>query len=526
MTTPPSSNPEIRAALRDGFSALASGNHDQAAKVGSQLAARYPQEPSVWHLSGVAELSRSNIKQATTLLERALALDPSDVAYHLDYARCCLAAGSRNDALSSLDRAARLGIESTKLLNAIGVLYGMCEDQEKSAPFLERAVKIDPQPEYLYNLGAAQRMLGDIAGAEDSFSRVIAMNPLNCRTHFLRSNLRKYTPEDHHTEELEHLLKDGKVNWRGEVLLHYAAGKEYEDIGNYKASFAHVRAGAQIKRRNTQYTVDKDLQVIDRIIEKLDRRGKPLGASSDEPIFIMGLPRSGTTLVERIVGNHSDVIALGELSIFGLELQDAIKKTTNKQLKQLDLIDRSLDVDFRRLGEVYLSKARLRNMKQRKFIDKMPMNYLYCGLIHATFPNSKMIVLRRNPMASCYAMFKMNFEGAYPFSYDLEDLGKYYIAFHRLIEHWKRVLGDEIYEIQYEDLIANQESQTRRLIDFCGLDWEDACLDFHENNAASSTASALQVRQPIYNSSVDLWRNFEDELQPLADILRRGGIEF
>lgn len=129
-------------------------------------------------------------------------------------------------------------------------------------------------------------------------------------------------------------------------------------------------------------------------------------------------------------------------------------------------------------------------------------------------------------MASCYAMFKMNFEGAYPFSYDLEDLGKYYIAFHRLIEHWKRVLGDEIYEIQYEDLIANQESQTRRLIDFCGLDWEDACLDFHENNAASSTASALQVRQPIYSSSVDLWRNFEDELQPLADILRQGGIEF
>lgn len=526
MTPPPLSNPDIRVALRDGYAALASGNHDRAAQVGSQLVARYPQESRVWHLSGVAELSRSNIKQANSLLGRALSLNPSEVAYHLDYARCCLAAGSRNDALSSLDRAARLGIESTKLLNAIGVLYGLCEDQEKAAPFLERAVQADPQPEYLYNLGAAQRMLGDITGAENSFSRVIAVTPLNCRTHFLRSNLRKYTPDDNHTEELEGLLKDGKVNWRGEVLLHYSAGKEYEDICNYKSSFAHIRAAAQIKRRNTQYTVDKDLQVINRIIEKLDERVEREGASSDEPIFIMGLPRSGTTLVERIVGSHSDVIALGELSVFGLELADAIRKKTNKQLGQLDLIDRSLDVDFRRLGEVYLSKARLNNMKQRKFIDKMPMNYLYCGLIHAAIPNSKMIVLRRHPMASCYAMFKMNFEGAYPFSYDLEDLGKYYVAFHQLIEHWKRVLGDEIYEIQYEDLIANQESQTRRLIDFCGLDWEDACLDFHENSAASSTASALQVRQPIYSSSVDLWRNFEDELQPLADILRQGGIEF
>ena len=526
MTKPPSSKYAIRAALRDGFSELAAGNHDRAAQIGSQLAARYPGESSSWHLSGVVELSRSNIKQATALLERALAIDPSEVPYHLDYARCRLAAGSRNDALNSLDRAVRLGIESPKLLNAIGVLYGMCEDQEKSAPFLERAVKLDPKPEYLYNLGTAQRMLGDISGAEDSFNRVIASNPLACRTHFLRSGLRKYTPEDHHAEELEQILKDGKVNWRGQVLLHYAAGKEYEDIGNYKASFAHVLAGAQIKRLNTQYAVDKDLRVIDRIIQKLDRKVEPGGVSSEEPIFIMGLPRSGTTLVERIVGNHSEVVALGELSIFGLELQAAINKAANKQLGQLDLIDRSLNVDFRRLGEVYLKKARLRDMKQRKFIDKMPMNYLYCGLINAALPNSKMIVLRRHPMASCYAMFKMNFEGAYPFSYGLEDLGKYYIAFHRLIEHWKRVLGDEIYEIQYEDLIENQESQTRCLIDYCGLDWEDACLDFHENNAASSTASTLQVRQPIYKTSVDLWRNFEQELQPLADTLRRGGIEF
>jgi len=523
---PPSPSTGVHAALSEGFAVLASGNHEQAAQVGLQLVTLYPEEPGVWHFSGVTELSRSNIEQATTLLERALSLDPNNVAYHLDHARCCLAAGSRNDALRSLDRAARLGIESTKLLNEIGVLYGLCEYQEKAAPFLERAVQADPRPEYLYNLGAAQRMLGEIAGAEDSFSRVIAVNPFNCRTHFLRSNLRKYTPDDNHIEEIEGLLNEGKVNWRGEVLLHYAVGKEHEDIGNYKASFNHIQAAAQTKKRNTQYTVDKDLKVINRIIEKLDKKSEHVGAPSDEPIFIMGLPRSGTTLVERIVGSHSDVVALGELSAFGLELQHAIRKKTNKQLNQLDLIDRSLEVDFRRLGEVYLSRARLRNMKQRKFIDKMPMNYLYCGLIHAAIPNSRMIVLRRHPMASCYAMFKMNFEGAYPFSYDLEDLGRYYVAFHQLIEHWKKVLGDEIYEIHYEDLIADQERQTRRLIDFCGLDWEDACLDFHKNSAASSTASALQVRQPIYSSSVDLWRNFEDQLQPLADILRQGGIEF
>lgn len=525
MTKAASSKSQLREALRDGFAALASGNHDHAAQVGSRLVQRYPRESSVWHLFGVAELSRSNTTRAKELLERALSLDPGEVPYYLDYARCCLAGGLRNEALDSLDRGASLEPESPKLLNSIGVLYGLCEDQAKALSFLEKAVQSDPRPDYLYNLGAAQRMIGDIAGSEESCRRVIAMNPYACRAHFMLSNLRKYAPGDNHIEDLERLLKEDKVNWRGKVLLHYSVGKEYEDIGAYERSFAHFQEAGQLKRRNTKYVVDKDLQVIDQIIKKLNRRIDNRGVPSDEPIFIMGLPRSGTTLVERIIASHSDVIALGELSIFGLELQEAIRKEASEKITQLGLVDRSLEVDFHRLAEAYLSKARPREVEYRKFIDKMPMNYLYCGLIHAALPNSKIVVLRRHPMASCYAMFKMNFEGAYPFSYDLEDLGRYYIAFDRLIEHWKSVLPDRILEVKYEDLIASQESQTRRLLEYCDLSWEDACLEFHKNEAPSSTQSALQVRQPIYNSSVDLWRNLKKELEPLASVLREGGIE-
>ena len=235
--------------------------------------------------------------------------------------------------------------------------------------------------------------------------------------------------------------------------------------------------------------------------------------------FIVGLPRSGSTLLDRILGSHSAVASRGERADFALELVRTAGPAANKT----DLVHRSTQLDFRLLGQRYC--AHLPTTANARQIDKTPANFLYLGLIAAALPQARIVHVRRQPMDACYAMYKTLFRMAYPFSYDLRDLGHYWLAYQRLMAHWRALLPSERYiEIDYEDLVANQEAVTRRLVAHAGLPWEDACLSFERNPQPSLTASAAQVRQPIYNSSVGLWRRYESELAPLAAILRDAGV--
>jgi hypothetical protein len=188
-------------------------------------------------------------------------------------------------------------------------------------------------------------------------------------------------------------------------------------------------------------------------------------------------------------------------------------------------VARSAGVDFAELGHDYLSRVRSDFNGESRFIDKMPLNYLYCGLIRRALPNAKIVHLRRHPMAACYAMYKTLFEDGYPFSYDLAEIARYYIAYRRLMDHWCATMPGAIHTLSYEDLIADQLAGTRRLLDFCGLEWEDACAQFHQNPAASTTASAVQVRRPIYDTSISQWRHYAGQLAELSAHFRAAGID-
>ena len=506
------------------------GRLKDAVELCNEYIKRYRRDPRGWYLLSEINFHRGAFADATECAARAARLRPDVPDYWALLGQCHLASGNKSDAIASADKAAGLEPTTPIILDNLGSIYTFADEQMRALPLFEKAVSADPDNSlFLYNLAACQRMTGRLDEAENNLDKVIKINPEDCKAHYTRSDIRHWTPESNHVAEMEQLLLDGLDNWQDEMLLRYALGKEKEDIEDYDGAFTYINSACALKRRHMQYDVNADIEVMEKIIsthtldtlQKLQR-----GYESDEPVFVLGLPRSGTTLVERIIGSHSDVHSAGELSEFAAQLINAITGQNGRQrLSKTEMVDASLRIDMKSLGRSYIETTRPRTGHTLRFIDKMPLNYLYCGLIRAALPNARIISLRRNALDSCFSMYKTMFTAPYPFAYDLKDLGKYYVVWHRLMDHWKKTLGDHLLEIQYEELVTHQEAVSHNIMEFCGLDWQEACPQFHKSTTPSSTASAVQVRQPIYQSSIGRWKKYEKYLQPLIQILQNEGID-
>ena len=395
----------------------------------------------------------------------------------------------------------------------------------------ELAVSLAPRNAiYHYNLAATQRFLGRLEEAEESYNRALALDPHEYEAYLMRAELFKRTEDNNYTKEIKRRLSIGVRHWRGEVQLCFALAKEFEDLSCFDESFAYLKRGADLKRRKSDYDLGADIATIDRIIETYATqlfRDSGAGYDSHEAIFVLGMPRTGTTLVERILGCHSEVQSVGESNNFAIEMVKLVRQSApNQRLMRSELIAASANVDLSKLGQNYIESTRPKSGTYRFFVDKLPANYLYCGLISLALPNAKIISLVRDPMDTCYSVYKTLFKSAYPFSYDLEEMARYFVAYQRLMAHWHQLLPGKMLDVQYEDLVADQEGQTRRILEHCGLSWEPNVLDFHTSTEATTTASAVQVRQPIYASSIGKWRRFENQLRPAANILTDAGIQF
>jgi tetratricopeptide (TPR) repeat protein len=466
-------------------------------------------------------------------IDRALAIEPHDPRFLIYRAQCLLALGRIGGACDAAAAAEPVADPDPAIWDAIGTVYSRCNEQRRALGAYSRALALAPDNAgFLFNRAAVRRYLGELAQAEADYDRVIALKPTDYEAYRNRSDLRTQTAERNHVAELEHLLAASNLDWRATVQIDYALAKEYEDLGDYPRSFERLRRGARVRRDHMQYDVARDVATVDWIIqafptgprESTQQAGK-VAPSAAAPIFILGLPRSGSTLVDRILSSHSLVSSGGELNAFALAIVDAAHKRTGRaQISRQELITASADLDFAALGRDYLQRARALGATGDYFTDKMPLNYLYCGLIRRALPNAKIVHVSRSPMAACYAMYKMLFEDGYPFSYDLQEIGQYYLAYRRLMEHWWQCMPGAMFSLRYEDLVSEQLTVTLSLLKFCGLEWQDACAQFHQNPSASTTASAAQVRRPIYDSSVSQWRNYEAQLAPLAAQLRAGGI--
>jgi tetratricopeptide (TPR) repeat protein len=526
----------------------------------TRLTADFPQFYPGWHSASFIALCRGQVAAASQMIQRTLTHSPSDPRYLLQHARCLAAQRRLAESIARASEAERAAAKDAQLLDAIGSFYNSVGEHQRASEAYSQAICLDPsQALFWFNRATVRRFLGQIAAAEEDYDRVIALRPDDYEAYSNRSELRKQTPECNHIEALERRLAPGVAQWRAEVQLRHALAKEYEDLEQYSQSWLHLERGARLRREHLKYDVRYDVDTVDWIIKAFPNApaepvsgcpsrelgtAQPIAAGpiaaprpiaaqpiaeqsiAARPIFIVGLPRSGTTLVERILGSHSDVFAAGELNHFAAALVSAaMTKTGGKPLPRPDLVAATRELDFAALGAEYLERARPATSQRSHFTDKMPLNYLYCGLIRRALPNARIVHVTRHPMASCYAMFKTLFKDGYPFSYDLNDVARYYVGYRRLMDHWRQTMPGVIYDISYERLVRDPENESRRLLAACGLEWQRECLEFYRNPTATTTASASQVRRPIYDSSLTQWRNYETQLAGLRAQLLAAGIE-
>ena len=506
------------------------GDAKQAGMTCEKLNREYPTFAPGWHTTSHLMMRGGNPRAALAAIERALSLDPEVVTWQLQHGLCLARLGRFAKLAAVVEKLASKEMQSAYQHSALALLETQLGHRETALQRYLKAMELQPDDaRHYYNAACLQRSLGSLEDAERNFDAAINRNPKDFESWKIRSDLRPQTVERNHIAALEKLI-DGKIeDPKGSVQIHYALAKELEDTGEWQRSFATLKAGSDARRRLMQYDVSRDLDTIAAIKESFGATtfasAQP-GSDNAEAIFILGLPRTGTTLVERIIASHTDVFAAGELNNFAAQLTVMMQeKNAGKRVSRDQMVASSAQLDFRRLGEAYVDSTRPFTGNTPRFIDKMPLNFLYVGLIHLALPNAAIINVERNPMDTCYAIYKQLFVDAYPYSYDLEELARYYVAYRDLMQHWNSVLPGIVHTVRYEDIVDDAESQSRQLIERCGIDWQDQCLRFYENREASTTASTAQVRRPIYKSSIGKWRRYEKELQPVLDILQQAGID-
>jgi hypothetical protein len=307
-------------------------------------------------------------------------------------------------------------------------------------------------------------------------------------------------------------------------------GKALGDLGQYRDGFRHLLKGNALKRRSFDYDEPQRLAMFENVRTTFSRDFMTARAGGGDPswspIFIVGMPRSGTTLLEQVLASHSKVFGAGELETFKEALAECVE--SHKIVPAYPVLAEALSQDqIRQLGETYTTRVRARAPAMR-IVDKMPLNFVFVGLIHLALPNARFINMRRDPLDTCVSCFSLLFTGSQPFAYDLAELGRYYRGYERVMEHWHEVLPPGVMiDVHYEDLVDDIEGGARRVLRHCDLDWEDSCRDFHDTKRAVRTASLMQVREPVYRRSIGAWRRYAEFLQPLGDALgvdvRAGG---
>ncbi|OLF75244.1 hypothetical protein AWH62_05305 [Maricaulis sp. W15] len=510
--TPKARLDQIDQALRAGRIA-----HGQA--VAEALTRDYPDYLEGWIITARAFQLGGEFGRMREALAQALAIEPASPLARLMDAEALVHLGELRQAKSALIAMEGEAAGDANWLGRLAEAFGQCGCHADAARCARTAAALAPDVAvHRYNLATHLVAVGELDAAESEFDAVIARAPHDYDAYYNRATLRRQTVDRNHVDEIRRLIRAPHRTRMGPVALHYALAKELEDIGDGAASFEALKTGAEHRRRLMRYDVTGDVATMAQIASTFDAsyfdKASP-GEPGDGPVFILGLPRSGTTLVDRILSAHSDVESLGELNDFALALTALCRADGGKS----GLVQAAAGLAPADLGKAYLKRVGERADGRRFFIDKAPANFLYIGLIAAALPDARIVHMQREPMDNAYSLYKALFRMGYPYSYDFGDLAAYMRAKDSLMDHWRRVLPGRIIDVRYEDVVADQETETRRLLQAVGLEFEASCLAFHRNPGPTATHSAAQVRQPIYASSVGLWRRYEAQLQPLADKL-------
>ncbi len=484
-----------------------------------------PDFAEAYNNRGWALLELERFEEALASCDKAIALKP-------DYAEACSNRGWAllelkrcGEALASCDKAIALKPDFAVTYNNRGWALLELERFEEALASCDKAIALKPDFADAYNnMGNVLKELGQLDEARLTYLKAVELDPTSADAYRNLADSKKFTRADPHLAAMEKLMaKPEGLSKTDRVQLDFALGKAYADLKDHRRSFQHLLAANAGKRTTISYDEKSVLALFDSIETAFTREliaAKSGGGDpSERPIFVLGMPRSGTTLIEQILASHPMVHGAGELETFN-EVVLTVRGPSVDAILYPEFVP-ALDASaLRSIGQRYLASVRERSPEGERVTDKMPSNYNFVGLIHLSLPNARIIHTIRNPVDTCISCYSKLFTVGQNQTYDLGELGRYYKRYERLMEHWRRVLPPgSILDVQYEDVVANLEAEARRIIAYCGLPWNDRCLSFHETDRPVRTASAMQVRQPIYKSAVGRWHDYEEFLGPLLTAL-------
>ncbi|MBT7335147.1 MAG: tetratricopeptide repeat protein [Gammaproteobacteria bacterium] len=505
---------------------VADGKLGMAEGICREYLYRHPTDVNAIRLLADIGLQLDIFADAEKLLRRALELAPD---YHLarnNFANALSKGGKFNESmvqLSHLEAVDPQNLAHPVLAASVLVNVG---DYQGAITRYERVLKQVPRHSRLQmSLGHALKTVGRREESVSAYRRAIEIEPALGEAYWSLANLKTFKFAAREIQTMRRLLSGYDIDVRDEYHLCFSLGKALEDVHLYDESFAYYERGNRLKMRESGYRSQDNSAQMNAIMQSCTRERfalrKDFGHIAPDPIFILGLPRSGSTLLEQILASHSQVDGTMELpNILQFVRRLAAKKNKNEVSRYPTALWDLTSQDCEALGQEYLEATAVQRQGAPFFIDKMPNNFPHIGLIHLILPNAKIIDTRREAMASCFSGFKQLFAAGQEFTYGLDEVGRYYADYVRMMQHWDAVLPGKVLRMQYEEVVDDVEAQVRRMLAYCGLPFEDNCLAFYRNDRAVRTASSEQVRQPIYRDSMDQWRHFERHLEPLRQGLK------
>lgn len=484
------------------------------------------------HIDGMRQLADIGVKlgvldDAEFLLDAAVKLDPKNIAAQIDYVQVLRKKQRFSVALSAAKTLLDKQPTSPQLQSLYAVVCMQTGDFDEALRFFEEVLaKLPNDPSTLTSKGHALKTVGHFDEAVDAYRGALVSQPKYGEAYFSLSNLKTYRFTDSEMNLMHEQEQNPLLAPKDRGYLSFALGKAYEDQDNFEQAFKFYAEGNLVKKNESRYDADKISEEFklqqDICTKELFEQHAGKGHNAPDPIFILGLPRAGSTLLEQILSSHSQVDGTLELpNILSLShrLRRGIEGVETKGYPEIlpELTENHLEV----FGKEFIEDTQIHRQGAAFFIDKMPNNFRHIGLIKLILPNAKIIDARREAMSCCFSGFKQLFAEGQEFTYSLEDIGQYYRDYIALMDHWDSVLPGAVLRVQHEDVVADLDGQVRRILEYCHLPFEQACIDYHQTERNVRTPSSEQVRQPIFTSGLDQWRNFEPYLDPLKEALAK-----